>query len=1060
MNPMSRPTTTIAAVLTLLLAAGCSHAAAPALQTFDLKEGIGQTWMHDIVFFPLKQPIDKTRVALLDPHGAEVPYQLSGDEKAQRIAFFADLPADGQSRYQFVRQQPNTASTKLKVERDAAWLRVSNGITGVQVPTAAGRFQDGPLQSLRLKSGAWVGGCRLTAKRAIESYTARIAAQGPVYVDIECRYHFAGGKNWAIDLRVLAGEPVVLIHETFDLDDDSSWEFLAHSNFAPNQALLRAGEDVTHSVVPLQAKEGSVQVQLCPWAAWWDRRNATFFGLFKTPAGTTVVHDADSKRLAINPEAALTGAADDMLIAAAGDVASWARSGPEIYDYGPGKFVPVKAGADGQLAFQLQLAAPGRRWLLGTASVHESLVADDAVTPAQKLMNRFCETPLDSVKDMPLRWQHTAPYPRLVVKTDDVKALVARPDYEKQLALNEHGRALKQLALPLIAGQTTERNQAKIDELKRDIMTKLDAMVEYFRYGNNRRGSAMFGTIIPRVDIGYVLPPVDIALGAGLFTPQEQERVYARLAFVAEKLASPDYESPGRSLAGNPNMVTAWAAARVLLACLLPDHPDARRWYDEGMARLDAMLDKWQGPSGAWLEAPHYQMAAMDPIFLAKIAAWNSGYLEGKTDERLLRTILFLAKISTPPDPRFADRRHFPPIGNTYLMETSLIFAATAKLYRATAPEQAAALQWMWHQQGKPHWLALGGAFTLDYYIELLADEDWNPPAPPWTSEAFPGFGAVLHSGFPGARETYMVYHQGDVSTAHYDHDQGSFELWGKGRPLCLDWGYHGYAPAWQHNRVDSGDAGKVMQFATTGGADYIHGQQTGGWDRQVVLVKDKDALGPTYFVLRDTTTGDGTANWWLWLNARRDADAGPAQATKNDALQPGSKYMEVKGDMVTATGEHDVDLDVWLSPSAHDRGAPEVKELTIATVTGFPNGSWSSWEAGKTTQQGLHLVQPRGEPLVAVLYPRLHEERAPQITALAGSKALKITTERGDDYVFLALDPFEFKDGPVTFSGTVGAIQHRGDNVTLTLPAAGSIAYATASLKSDGAQSQTYAVK
>jgi hypothetical protein len=482
-------------------------------------------------------------------------------------------------------------------------------------------------------------------------------------------------------------------------------------------------------------------------------------------------------------------------------------------------------------------------------------------------------------------------------------------------------------------------------------------------------------------------------------------------------------------------MVTAWCGGLVLMASMMPDHPRAKAWYTEGMGRLDYMLEHWQGPNGAWIEAPHYMMAAIDPIFLAKVVAVNAGFMDGKLDERLMRAVTFLAKISTPPDPNFVNRRHYPPLGNTYLFETTMMFGAVAKMYRTAEPEQAAALQWMWRQQGQPYMAGLGGAFSLDFYKELLLDDAWTPPAPKWSSEAFPGFGAVLRSGFPGDRETYMVYHQGEIATQHYDYDQGAFELWAKGRPISLDWGYAGRAPAWHHNCMDIGNAqGKVVEFATAPTVDYVHGQQS-GWDRQVLFLKDANPLGPNYFVLRDSTDGTGTANWWLWVNTKKDPDTLTVVKT---------------GDMVQATGEHDVDLDVWFAPPNPERLAKlEVKELTVATVKGLPDGSWTSWTDGKTTQQGLHIVQPRGEALVSLLYPRLRDERPAKLLSLADGKVIKVVTPAGVDYAMLSLEPFTFADGSITFTGTAGAIQVRGKQVRLTLCANGTIQYGKVKLTS-----------
>jgi hypothetical protein len=929
-------------------------------------------------------------------------------------------------------------------------------VTGVEVPTATGHYQDGPILGLRMKSGAWIGGSRLTTKRAIESYQATITEAGPVFVDLECSYRFAGEKSWVMKLRLIAGEPVVLIRETFNLDDGSRWDFLVSPSFSPNQVFRRIesfGPLEQYSVAPLTEQGKGAPLLLCPWVRWWNQPDAAFFGLFHAPEGVAFTRDETQQRLVAQgapPPAA--GEWDDMLIAAAGHLAAWVAPGDSAYS----KFAPLQALPDGQLALQLQLASPGRSWLLGAGSVKESLVTDKEVAPVQLLRQRYLETSLDSVKDMPLHWRHTASYPRLVMNRDDVKRLVASPDFEKTLASNARWSgtyaAMKGLLMQRIAGQPGTATPAQLDDLKRNVVELKHSIryaMSYFRYGNNTRSAAMWGTILPRLDVGFTLPWMDYALGADLFTPAEKERYLAQLAFLADKIASPDYLSPERGVVREANIETAWAASLVLMACMMPDHPHAQAWYQEGMSHLDYMLDHWQGPNGAWVEAPHYQVGAMVSILLAKIAAVKSGYLPDARDERLLRAVMFLAKLNTPPDARFANRRHVPPLGHTFLMETSMLFGAMAKLYRPKQPEQAAELQWVWQQQGKPHWFGVGGASMLDFYIELLAEEDWNPPAPAWASAAFPGFGAVLRSGFPGDRETYLVYHQGEIATQHYDEDQGSFEFWGKGRPLCLYWGFIGNEPAWHYNRMDIGDKGQVREFTTLPSADYLHGRQaeeTDAWDRQLLFVKDRDPRGPTYVVLRDTTTGAGPANWWLWVNTRKDNPT-PAVQVEGDVAH-----------VAHVVGADDVDLDVWFAPPAHaPRNTLEVKDLTLTTITELLDGSWSSGSEGKTAQTGLHQVQPRGEPLVSLLYPRLRDEQPPVFTALAEGQGVKVENPQATDYAFLALAPFEFTAGPLHFRGTAGAVQVRGAQVTLTLSAAGEISYGTAKLISTTPISQTF---
>jgi len=1029
--------------LGLLMCAGSLTSTAVALegqersvQSFVIRDEIGQDWQNDLVTFSLDESIleqDLPNLTLLAPDGSHQPVQFHGEGNARKITFLATVPTYETSTYQLVRRASPPLPNPFVIERHDDVLRVSNGITGIELPTSRGAYKEGPIQRIRLMSGAWIGGSRLVDVPAISNYEANITAQGPVFVQVSTRYQFADGKAWMLTMRLIAGEPVVLIREQCMIEGGARWEFVANKGWPANRVFMRPGTgQPEYKVWPITFND-SIVAKLCPWIQWWDERQGLVYGLFED------------------------GGSDNMLIAGAGDVAAWGRSGPEIYDSVPQRLVPLHGEANGDLVMHLSLIEPGRSWMLAAGSVAKSQVADNAVAPSHKLMNRYCETPLNTLKDMPLHWERSKrEFPRLMVNRNELLAWLRSTDYPALLTTSKKpALKVKQLLWSLIANNDAPPQPAAVAAFKQQLLKQFDHTLEMFRYGNRGYPAAMYGTLIPRIDMPQWLSQLDLALGANVFTQEEEDRIFAQLAFLATKLASPDYVSPGRSLAGNPNMVTAWSASLVLLAAMMPDHPQASAWYREGMGRLDHMLTTWQGPNGGWLEAPHYQVAALDPLLFVKRAAANAGLGDDVRNEHLLRTTMFLAKISTPPDPRFDNLRHFPPLGNTYRKETSMLFGVMAGLHAEQNPQAAEALQWLWQQQGAPFWSYLGGVSYMDFYVPEVLRPDWTVPAPEWGSELFPGFGAVLRSGFPGDRETYMVYHQGDAATAHYDQDQGSFEFWGKGRPLCLDWGFRGHMAASLHNRMSIGHVGKVQQFAHQPTADYVRGRQD-TWDRQILFVKDNDPLGPNYVVLCDTTSGGGEAGWHLWVNAKmpedlpKIPDSGVYTGSLDREKLPSS--IRIAGDTVSFTGEHDVDLDVWFAPI--QRGKPidavHFEHAAVVSVAGYVGGGWSGWNDDRLDQYGIQLTQPGGKPLASVLYPRLRDEAAAQFRTMADGKVTEVKGPWGTDYVFLNAEPFEFQEGPIRFKGTAGVIQRRGDKVTLTLAAQGEISYGRVALQSD----------
>ncbi len=271
-------------------------------------------------------------------------------------------------------------------------------------------------------------------------------------------------------------------------------------------------------------------------------------------------------------------------------------------------------------------------------------------------------------------------------------------------------------------------------------------------------------------------------------------------------------------------------------------------------------------------------------------------------DPRLQKAIRWLGAISTPPDPRLGGGRRMPEIGNTYTGERTCLTGWLARIYRESDPVFAKQMQWVWKQQGSYDRPGLGGLYPgVLGYAALVLDPAIPAEAPPWGSEWFPETGAVLRAHFPGPNETYMHYIQGRLHQ-HYDYDEGSFILWGKGAPLCEDFGYYGRRAAADHSRVDDGcpeaigNEGKIREFLTSGRADYLHGERA-GWHREILFAKDGDSLGPNYFFIRDSIRNGRAAEWRVWFAT----DAAPA----TDPARP-----------ARIAGRFDADLAVFLTQS------------------------------------------------------------------------------------------------------------------------------------------------
>ena len=1045
------------------------------LQTFTLTELLDKSWSRELVHFPLNpQAASQAHggLTLLAPDGTNAcPFQVSTNGPAPEIAFLADLPQGSTRKYRLVEQgKANVPASDISWEEGPETMRLRNSLIGLEVPTASGAFSNGPISALQLRSGRWIGKSRVVSVRPIQSYRVRVTAKGPVYGEVEEEYGFGQGTNWTLRFRVISGEPVILVSERFNLGDASRWELALDPGFAPTHGVSQVCEGPSipkewvhgHIVRPLCGSAPAAPFVLHAWLPWWELENATAFSLFHldgkvafqqrmvdwkwlTRITRSGQNAAPGQAASTNgPELSLDEAiygpaqaqltpqkraeATDALFVAAGRGSLWAKEGED----GKTKGVPLQTTPAGGAALHLQLSQPGREWLLGTSTIEQTL---GDKRDAHAYLNKYCETPLQSALDLPLDWGATdsaAQHPRLFFGPEDLAN--ARKQYPAPMPSTSPGA--KEAMWKFLFSPTSQGDKTYRDQFMRDLSESVGRFTKP-GLGLSSVNAPTHHVVQPIMNVIF---EADIALSReGLFTEWERKRINAQLVFLGCRIASADFYSNERQYGATANMTTMRNSTTTLLGCLLPTHPNAKAWVDAGLAGIENTFANWVGPNGEWLESPHYQCVNGDLLCML-IAAHRAGLSELVYDRRFLNSWLYLARISTPPDPGADGLRHLPTVGHTYRNETTCLFSTMAKLWREKDPAAADELQWAWIQQGRPRWGLIGGTSLINDFSEFML-ADFEPKGPPaWGSMLFPNHGAVLRTGFPGPRETHLHLLQGPY-VQHYDEDRGSISFWGKGQPLSIDWGYNHPTPAWQHSRMTIGgfwDIGKIPEFSSQPSADYLRSVQL-AWNRQILFAKDKEALGPNYFALCDSFAGiNQPADWHLWLYT--------------------DKPLVPDGDVVRMTGKGDVDLDIWFASDWAKR-LPSVKTVS-STVTVIKGALIKQgWTPDNLTQQALCFdkIPTNASPIFCVLYPRLRTEQAPTFTQLADGHGVRIDSPSGTDYVFLAPAAIKYAQDRIQFEGTAGTIQVRGKAVTLTLGAAGTLRYGDKTLTDTKAASQGY---
>jgi hypothetical protein len=1070
----------------LLLPLLLALVAAAELPTFTLRERLHRTWLPQLVHFDVEGlpqgALQPAQTVVLDDAGARHACQWSGatlypdgSVKAGAVWFLTDLPADSTKTFRLAAGQAITPPL-WGAKVDGATLDGGSIAIKLGVPDPNQAFPaklsslPAPIQAVRLPNGAWAGKGWLAGDVPIAKMETQITASGPLFVEATVTYAMATGKRYVMRVRVDAGSPVALVEESFDLpaaqnaatshDQTEPTDggkiplvcFSLSDGLNPDTARYR-GYASTADRMTVQKPDGdhegvytldlakrARQYSILGWMSWWPNAGAyytvyrgadgdagpvlgvmrMFSGRWVNPTGLQLWSDAG--RLYLAAPLGITHKRD------------WEIDGihdSEIHsDVYSGYMTPETPNDLGK-----------RCWALYAGTKGQAQTPNGTLTaagPNRAMVDRG-EFPLDKVKDYVLSWErkpvahprlHTAPeqaanYPSKATAKEIDAAIASQQSYN----------------LALLNGNGT-----------------LGLGTHFFPYMIQARGNAL---------------TADPLLASPNLTLAQRDELTTQLAFFASVLADRDFFPINTGFhIGNPNMPLALESGMALLGCVMPDHPQAARWATRGIMKISGAYDKYVHPeSGAWNECPHYMYdASLYQMFEAMLALRNSGYGDLFDRPSVKRLLEYCIGIMPPPDARFG-ARIIPTQGNTSLEGCSIVGWAAAA-YVNTDPDLSARLQWMWQEDGKL--LMYNGSRDV-------VRPDLPAKQPVSRSTWYKGFGAILRNGFPDANETYMAYRQGPWMSHYEDGDQGSWHLYAKGAPLSLDFGSQ-YGPTmerpWLHNRISVDHKMDPMLehqhdidgFTTLGAADYVTGQAVidtlyalsetpyhpmvqlpnappsaaepippTTWRRSILFVKDKDLLGPNYFLVRDTFQGaTKPTDWSAWC------------------LADGVRF---EGNVARFTGQYGVDLDVvaltpgqptWVQNREAIPPPPTKARLSYGPgVPGWPKeyaepaedhppimahnfmylgDLWKKVNGNKVFEERQYcarMTQPAGGSYFAILYPRKRDaEPIPTYATWANGQGAKLTLPTETHYALLAPSAVQVKEGDVAMDAAVAVIR------------------------------------
>lgn len=1091
--------------LLLLLTGLCL--AAHAATTFTIKEYTHHTWTNELVTYTVKLPASQAKkMTLVGPEGKPVPVQITPkDQGTAEVAFIVDeLPADGEVTYTLKPGKPVGGSlvkqfgdTQMQLSAGAVSVIVFGSAKQTIIDARAVKTLPlfAPIDE-RLGRVPTMGTGQIPGE-IVESAAVRLLADGPVYAETltECKLKYG---YYRLFIRVVKSQSVIFFREEFDTSKEAIGKALLSvdfGKFSPDRVSTairtwRKRTDVKTNALgddyKLDFDQPRKEMSILAYVNWWPEtaRRATFYnsaeganggaisilpaniGWWRNPMGMYVMTEPGGKvRL-------------DLPLYIDQD---WVRDGVEWGNpYYTGK---VEAG--------WPRTAGRRAWVLHV-DAQANVFPKEGRSTVLDAVRKYCDLPLNKVKDWVLDWpsEEKIAYPRLYVepgKLEEIRARVkANPRWKNRLGQYNNrpisytilqnskiGADLVRAHSSNAAWNTPNDSQGSIESL-RSFVEKV--------WENGYMGFAAPNNAAPMIE----LIKFDAAMSVADATPAEKAEMRRLMAFVAYIVYDQDWHSTLSGVhLGNPNMPPRQEHHLGVASCVLPDHPLAPAWRKRGEAEATRELDDMVREAGTWRECPHYQYeAAMYPMFQSAVPIAYNGGQNVFTNPKMKATWDYLLNISTPPDPRFGTRL-VPAFGNGS-WEQAPLFGWLATLSRKEDPDFSKRMQWMWIEQGKPDWMQ---------FSETMLDASLPAEQPVLFSMNYPGFGAILRSGFPAKEESWVAFRAGD-NVEHYNYgDQNSFMYYAKGAPLVIQFGSQ-YTPyfrgAWYFNRVSIGHqlvkegmyggtefagaagnadyAAKMIAFTKLGVVDAatsLHATDRQGllpddknvpmppnfpmdpypipmhrWTRTMALVKSftptgvADPTGPAYLVMRDSIASEKPlpSEWNLWLLM--------------DKVEP-------TGNLVRCTGPHGVDLDVYMAEPAQPKWYTRQDESFF--LAGPSQESWQKVNPGKKWHEVLKNLRAHAAPgdgYLAVLFPRKQSEVAPTFATLLGGKGVAITHSRGKDVVIMSETPVNTTVENCRFAGTSGVVRREGACRWLVLLAPGEMSADGDTLKATGAVS------
>lgn len=705
---------------------------------------------------------------------------------------------------------PNLVEGACRVKRGEAEAEIGNGhfrlkvSLGEDASVRSGFETPGAIRSFRIEDGAWRGSMFFDSRRYVKSSRGEILEEGPIRVVYRYRVEFEGDGFYEATVTVDAGQIFVRIEEEFSAGsgDQLVWDF--------------SGADLPKSLYTLDSSAAygeralayHYDARLARLAAWTQQSQhldyvdgfAVQFAASEDVAGFVTLAGGAWRGAKLNHIEAWVRRWWPGDPSSRRDVPADAKA--DSYP-GPDR-VPARGGVWCEEHFQVEAWIGNGRRSFGLVLTTRSVIQPLDLSPAE---------PLGHFEDVPdrVRYARQQSALRRVHIQHGVMPLqeVLAHDYAwpEEPVPNDGESGFR---FPNEVIDWHFKTQAVTPDAAQELLEYIEARVLGFWEGS---GIAYSNPVVSR----RVAPEMfryEWLVREGMLIDEDRHLARARFAFLMYLFASENYytgdatmlsvESPETTeptLAGmaNQNFYTDVINVFGTGAQVFHGHPMAQKWRDRFLQQWRRQLAFHVYPeSGLWEESHTYYLHVLSTVVPTLLRLRADGEGDEFANPAMQSLVASALKQLTPRDISMGGRRYLIAFGDHSPAPQPVLFQALARAFGDANPSLAQHLAWAAGEMGAE---AVAGSI-----------------APAWVNESVQGLGIMFRARDGAGIESLLALRSG-AAWGHHHNDDGSIQLFAKGRPLIVDSAFGhsqsggGKVEAKGHSRWSLKDASPVNYY-------------------------------------------------------------------------------------------------------------------------------------------------------------------------------------------------------------------------------------------------------